>query len=137
MAALFQPAVPCHNELEGFAGFGWRILDPGESWRSCRGRLVSGCLCLLLDAGVIVCPKGTLSQEYLALTCAPHGHTLSTMARPKKEEERAHSASIRIRLTPGHDVLIRQAAELAGVSLSDWIRERLIRSARKELSQAV
>jgi uncharacterized protein (DUF1778 family) len=59
------------------------------------------------------------------------------MARPKKAEERAHSASIRIRLMPTHDALIRQAAELAGVSLSDWIRERLIRAARKEVSQAV
>jgi uncharacterized protein (DUF1778 family) len=58
------------------------------------------------------------------------------MARPRKEEDRVHSASIRIRLTPDHDALIRQAAELAGISLSDWIRERLIRAARKEIGQA-
>ncbi len=44
---------------------------------------------------------------------------------------------LNIRLLPEHADLIRQAAELAGVSLSDWIRERLIRSARKEISQAV
>jgi uncharacterized protein (DUF1778 family) len=45
---------------------------------------------------------------------------------------------LNIRLLPEHAELIRSAAELAGISLSDWIRERLIRAARKELSsQAV
>jgi hypothetical protein len=32
--------------------------------------------------------------------------------------------------------MIRQAAELAGISISAWIRERLIRAARREISQA-
>ena len=31
--------------------------------------------------------------------------------------------------------MIRQAAELAGISISAWIRERLIRAARREISQ--
>jgi uncharacterized protein (DUF1778 family) len=56
------------------------------------------------------------------------------MARPKAE--RTHSSALRIRLLPEHDDLIRQAAELTGVSLSDWIRERLIRAARKEVAEA-
>jgi uncharacterized protein (DUF1778 family) len=56
------------------------------------------------------------------------------MARPKLE--RTHSAALRIRLLPEHDALIRQAADLTGVSLSDWIRERLVRAARKEVAEA-
>lgn len=58
------------------------------------------------------------------------------MAKPTKEENRTHSESIRIRLTPDHDALIRQAAELAGTSLSDWIRDRLVRTARREIGEA-
>jgi uncharacterized protein (DUF1778 family) len=58
------------------------------------------------------------------------------MARPRKEADRAHSATLRIRLLPEHDALIREAAALAGVSLSDWLRERIIRSARRELAEA-
>ena len=59
----------------------------------------------------------------------------SGMAR--EPERRRHSAALHIRLMPEHEELIRKAAELAGVSISDWIRERLIRAARKEISQAV
>ena len=58
------------------------------------------------------------------------------MARPRKEESRVHSATLRIRLLPEHDALIRQAATLAGVSLSDWLRERIIRAARREVAEA-
>lgn len=58
------------------------------------------------------------------------------MVRPKMEENRAHSASARVRLMPEHDALIRQAAELAGISLSDWMRDRLIRAARREIAEA-
>jgi uncharacterized protein (DUF1778 family) len=58
------------------------------------------------------------------------------MSRPRKEEDRAHSASIRIRLLPEHDALIREAAALAGVSMSDWLRERIIRTARREIAEA-
>lgn len=74
--------------------------------------------------------------NFLGLTCRPPGLTLIGMARPKKEESRAHSAALRIRLLPEHDALIRQAATLAGVSLSDWLRERIIRAARREVAEA-
>ncbi len=74
--------------------------------------------------------------KFLRLTCMPRGVTLSGMARPRKEEDRAHSASIRIRLLPEHDALIREAAALAGVSLSDWLRERIVRTARREIAEA-
>lgn len=56
------------------------------------------------------------------------------MARPKAEK--TQSAALRIRLFPEQEEMIRQAAELAGVSISAWIRERLIRTARREISQA-
>jgi uncharacterized protein (DUF1778 family) len=55
------------------------------------------------------------------------------MARPKAE--RVQSAALRIRLFPEQEEMIRQAAELAGISISAWIRERLIRAARREISQ--
>ena len=58
------------------------------------------------------------------------------MVRPKKEPNRTHSESIRIRLTPEHDALIRQAADLTGTSLSDWIRDRLVRTARREIAES-
>jgi uncharacterized protein (DUF1778 family) len=72
--------------------------------------------------------------ENLSLTRWPqwiyHGDMTE---RPK----RRHSSALHLRLMPEHEELIRRAAELAGVSLSDWIRERLIRAARKEIGQAV
>lgn len=48
-------------------------------------------------------------------------------------EKRRHGAALRLRLLPEHDALIRAAAERAGVSISDWMRDRLIRTAREEL----
>ena len=48
---------------------------------------------------------------------------------------RRHSAVLHRRLEPQHDDLIRRAADHAGVSLSDWVRERLIRAARQELGE--
>ena len=56
------------------------------------------------------------------------------MARPKAE--RTQSAALRIRLFPDQEAMIREAAELAGISISAWTRERLIRAARREISQA-
>ena len=55
----------------------------------------------------------------------------------KPPPARRHSDVLHIRVTPEHGELVRQAAERAGVSLSDWIRERLIRTARKELAEKV
>jgi uncharacterized protein (DUF1778 family) len=52
-----------------------------------------------------------------------------------EKPKRRHSSSLYIRVTPEHEELIRQAAELAGTSLSDWIRDRLVRTARREISQ--
>jgi uncharacterized protein (DUF1778 family) len=56
------------------------------------------------------------------------------MARPKADK--THSESLRIRLLPEQEELIRHAAELAGASISGWIRQTLVRAARREVSQA-
>lgn len=48
---------------------------------------------------------------------------------------RKHSVSILLRVTPEHGDLIQRAADHAGISRSDWIRERLIREARKEVGE--
>lgn len=53
-----------------------------------------------------------------------------------KPQKRRHSAALHIRLVPEHEELIRQAAELSGTSLSDWIRDRLVRTARREIAEA-
>jgi len=55
------------------------------------------------------------------------------MARPKAEQ--TQSVSLRLRMFPEQEALIRQAAGLAGISISAWIRERLVRAARREVSQ--
>jgi hypothetical protein len=62
------------------------------------------------------------------------------MARPKIEESRRHSASMRVRLLPEHDALIREAADHAlrrkgSGDLSDWLREVLVAAARRELKR--
>jgi hypothetical protein len=62
------------------------------------------------------------------------------MARPKIEESRRHSASMRVRLLPEHDALIREAADRAlrrkgSGDLSDWLREVLVAAARRELKR--
>lgn len=45
----------------------------------------------------------------------------------------AKSESIKLRLEPEEKEAFQQAAEIAGIALSAWIRERLRRSARVEL----
>jgi hypothetical protein len=89
---------------------------------------------------VIVGPRGLHVnphiESFFLLTCSPPGSTLPDMARPRKEADRTHSSALRIRLLPEHDALVREAATLAGVSLSDWLRERIIRAARKEVAEA-
>ena len=53
-----------------------------------------------------------------------------------KPPKRRHSAALHIRLVPESEELIRKAAELSGTSLSDWIRDRLVRVARREIAEA-
>lgn len=48
---------------------------------------------------------------------------------------RRHSSSMFIRVTPETEEMIRRAAELSGASLSDWIRQALLRAARREIAE--
>jgi len=53
-----------------------------------------------------------------------------------EKPKRRHSAALFIRVTPEHEEMIKRAAELAGTSVSDWIRSSLIRTARKDIAEA-
>ena len=59
----------------------------------------------------------------------------SGMAK-KAKDTRTHTAALNMRLRPDHLELFREAAEHAGLSLSGWVRERLLRAAREELGKA-
>jgi uncharacterized protein (DUF1778 family) len=57
--------------------------------------------------------------------------------RPKKE--RTYSKTLRARVLPEHDLLIRRAAEAAARrkgsgDLSSWLRETLVTAARREVA---
>jgi uncharacterized protein (DUF1778 family) len=53
-----------------------------------------------------------------------------------EKPKRRHSAALFIRVTPEHEEMIKKAAELAGTSVSDWIRSSLIRTARRDIAEA-
>ena len=56
--------------------------------------------------------------------------------RPPKEASSLYSEPLLVRLAPMEKEAFRDAAELAGVPLSTWVRERLRRVANQELKQA-
>lgn len=56
--------------------------------------------------------------------------------RPTQGSEITKSKVILLRLEPGEKEGFRAAAELAGIDLSAWMRERLRRVARHELEEA-
>jgi hypothetical protein len=56
--------------------------------------------------------------------------------RPKKKPERTKADYLDIRLEAAEKQAFRDAAELAGLDLSAWVRERLRAMARKELEGA-
>jgi hypothetical protein len=55
------------------------------------------------------------------------------MGRPKKQPDALKADYIEVRCEEAEKQAFRAAAEAAGLPLSGWIRERLRRSARKEL----
>ena len=56
--------------------------------------------------------------------------------RPPKGSDKIRGVRLDMRLEPNEKEAFRQAAELAGLDMSGWIRERLRTSARKELEGA-
>ena len=51
----------------------------------------------------------------------------------KPTENRRHAVAAAFRFTVEQDELFRKAAEHAGLSLSAWVRERLLSAARSEI----
>lgn len=56
--------------------------------------------------------------------------------RPPKGSDKVKSIRLDMRLHETEKEAFRSAAELAGLDLSAWIRERLRRAAREELREA-
>jgi predicted HicB family RNase H-like nuclease len=56
--------------------------------------------------------------------------------RPPKSPDRLRNDKLLVRLEPNEKEAFQDAADLAGVSLSSWVRERLRRMALKELQEA-
>jgi len=76
----------------------------------------------------------TNENKNIRLTRLADGNTLQPMS--ESPSKRKHSSALYIRVTPEHEELIRQAAELTGTSVSDWIRDKLVRAARKDIAEA-
>jgi uncharacterized protein (DUF1778 family) len=55
--------------------------------------------------------------------------------RPRKNAAETKSEMILLRLEAGEKEGFRAAAEIAGIDLSAWMRERLRRAARRELEE--
>ena len=62
--------------------------------------------------------------------------TLPKRGRPRKEGDRLKADYLDIRLGAAEKQAFRDAADLAGLDLSAWVRERLRMLARKELEAA-
>ena len=56
--------------------------------------------------------------------------------RPPKDADQVRSAALLVRLDTSEKEAFKNAAALAGISLSSWIRERLRQMAAKELQKA-
>jgi hypothetical protein len=56
--------------------------------------------------------------------------------RPRVDSTKAKAELLEVRLEVAEKEAFRGAAELAGLALSAWVRERLRRAARKELQEA-
>jgi hypothetical protein len=56
--------------------------------------------------------------------------------RPPTPPDRAKTESLEVRLTAAEKGAMREAADLSGLPLSTWVRERLRRAARMELEEA-
>jgi uncharacterized protein (DUF1778 family) len=56
--------------------------------------------------------------------------------RPPKEADQRRDESLLVRLEPDEKEAFKDAATIAGISLSSWVRERLRKVAKKELEEA-
>jgi uncharacterized protein (DUF1778 family) len=56
--------------------------------------------------------------------------------RPKKTPAKRKTRYLQVRVTDAEKVVFDRAADLAGIDMSAWVRERLRMAARAELAQA-
>jgi len=61
---------------------------------------------------------------------------MAQRGRPRKPSHAAKAEGIEIRVTATEKQAFREAADIAGLGLSTWVRERLRRAAIKELEEA-
>ena len=61
---------------------------------------------------------------------------MKTKATKKAANPSTKRETLEVRLEPGEKEGFKAAAEIAGIDLSAWVRERLRRSARQELEEA-
>jgi len=69
--------------------------------------------------------------KYLSLTWAEVDRIVLPMS---KKRSRNRVRPLQVRLTIAELKLFKSAADFAGLSVSGWVRERLIANARRELS---
>jgi uncharacterized protein (DUF1778 family) len=56
--------------------------------------------------------------------------------RPKKSSQELQTAYLDMRITEAEKKAFKEAAELSGLSLTGWIRERLRSASRRELIES-
>lgn len=61
---------------------------------------------------------------------------MSTRGRARKSPQDKKSHTFQIRLTDGEKRAFQRAADLAGIGMSSWMRERLRRASIRELEEA-
>jgi uncharacterized protein (DUF1778 family) len=59
------------------------------------------------------------------------------MARPKKTKGESRDRLLQVRVQAREYKYFKEAAQIAGLDLSAWVRERLLQATRKELREYV
>ena len=74
----------------------------------------------------------SVTTKILPCACGPRGVQTPPVPRARKQEPVRRTKYLRVRLTPEQSELIRKAATRAGINISSWTVERLVRAARAE-----
>jgi len=77
-----------------------------------------------------------LNPVFFGYTMRPMNTKKKRRGRPRKSSDASKSMSVLLRMEPREKKGFEDAAALAGVPLSVWMRERLRQAAAKELEQA-
>jgi hypothetical protein len=92
-----------------------------------------------LQTRFIVYPKNTQVKLFLLLWVL-FGYIIIAMnkkrGRPAKEADHLRNDKLLVRVESDEKEAFQDAANLAGISLSSWVRERLRRVALRELQEA-